>query len=155
MTRIPDFADIDFDTGPAAGDAPAGGSAWQTPEGIAVKPAYGADDIAALDFLDGLPGIAPYLRGPYPTMYVQRPWTIRQYSGFSTAEDSNAFYRRNLAAGQQGVSIAFDLATHRGYDSDHPARDGRCRHGRRRHRFRSMTCARCSTTSHSTRSRCR
>jgi methylmalonyl-CoA mutase len=120
MTRIPDFADIDFDTGPAAGDAPAGGSTWQTPEGIAVKPAYGADDIAALDFLDGLPGIAPYLRGPYPTMYVQRPWTIRQYSGFSTAEDSNAFYRRNLAAGQQGVSIAFDLATHRGYDSDHP-----------------------------------
>jgi len=120
MTRIPDFADIDFDTGPASGDAPPGGSAWQTPEGIAVKPAYGADDIAALDFLDGLPGIAPYLRGPYPTMYVQRPWTIRQYSGFSTAEDSNAFYRRNLAAGQQGVSIAFDLATHRGYDSDHP-----------------------------------
>ncbi len=73
-----------------------------------------------LDFLDGLPGVPPYLRGPYPTMYVQRPWTIRQYSGFSTAEDSNAFYRRNLAAGQQGVSIAFDLATHRGYDSDHP-----------------------------------
>jgi methylmalonyl-CoA mutase len=120
MTRIPDFADFDFDTGSAAGDAPAGGSAWQTPEGIAVKPVYGADDIAALDFLDGLPGIAPYLRGPYPTMYVQRPWTIRQYSGFSTAEDSNAFYRRNLAAGQQGVSVAFDLATHRGYDSDHP-----------------------------------
>jgi len=120
MTRIPDFADIDFNTGPGAADAPAGGSAWQTPEGIAVKPAYGADDIAALDFLDGLPGIAPYLRGPYPTMYVQRPWTIRQYSGFSTAEDSNAFYRRNLAAGQQGVSVAFDLATHRGYDSDHP-----------------------------------
>ena len=77
-------------------------------------------DLAALDFLDGMPGIAPYLRGPYPTMYVQRPWTVRQYSGFSTAEDSNAFYRRNLAAGQQGVSIAFDLATHRGYDSDHP-----------------------------------
>jgi len=120
MTRIPDFADIDFNTGPGAADAPAGGSAWQTPEGIAVKPVYGADDIAALDFLDGLPGIAPYLRGPYPTMYVQRPWTVRQYSGFSTAEDSNAFYRRNLAAGQQGVSVAFDLATHRGYDSDHP-----------------------------------
>jgi methylmalonyl-CoA mutase len=120
MTRVPDFADIDFDAGPAAGDAAAGGGAWQTPEGIAVKPAYGADDIASLDFLGGLPGVAPYLRGPYPTMYVQRPWTIRQYSGFSTAEDSNAFYRRNLAAGQQGVSVAFDLATHRGYDSDHP-----------------------------------
>ena len=85
-----------------------------------MKPVYGADDIARLDFLDGMPGVAPYLRGPYPTMYVQRPWTVRQYSGFSTAEDSNAFYRRNLAAGQQGVSIAFDLATHRGYDSDHP-----------------------------------
>ena len=85
-----------------------------------MKPAYGAEDIASLDFLDGLPGVPPYLRGPYPTMYLQRPWTVRQYSGFSTAEDSNAFYRRNLAAGQQGVSIAFDLATHRGYDSDHP-----------------------------------
>ena len=94
--------------------------AWQTPEGIAVNQAYGPKDIAGLDFLDGLPGVPPYLRGPYPTMYVQRPWTVRQYSGFSTAEDSNAFYRRNLAAGQQGVSIAFDLATHRGYDSDHP-----------------------------------
>jgi methylmalonyl-CoA mutase len=118
MTRIPDFTEVDFET--ATASASAAGDPWQTPEGIAVKPAYGADDIAALDFLDGLPGIAPYLRGPYPTMYVQRPWTIRQYSGFSTAEDSNAFYRRNLAAGQQGVSIAFDLATHRGYDSDHP-----------------------------------
>jgi len=120
MTRIPDFADLDFGAGPTVGGAPAGGGAWQTPEGIAVKPVYDGDDIAALDFLDGLPGIAPYLRGPYPTMYVQRPWTVRQYSGFSTAEDSNAFYRRNLAAGQQGVSVAFDLATHRGYDSDHP-----------------------------------
>jgi len=122
MTRIPSFAAVTFDKRNASGDAPAPatGAAWQTPEGIAVKPAYGPEDIARLDFLDGLPGIAPYLRGPYPTMYVQRPWTIRQYSGFSTAEDSNAFYRRNLAAGQQGVSIAFDLATHRGYDSDHP-----------------------------------
>ena len=82
--------------------------------------AYGAGDLRGLDFLDGFPGVPPYLRGPYPTMYLQRPWTVRQYSGFSTAEDSNAFYRRNLAAGQQGVSIAFDLATHRGYDSDHP-----------------------------------
>ena len=121
MTRIPSFADVKFEESNAtAVAAPDAAAAWQTPESIAVKPVYGACDIARLDFLDGFPGIAPYLRGPYPTMYVQRPWTIRQYSGFSTAEDSNAFYRRNLAAGQQGVSIAFDLATHRGYDSDHP-----------------------------------
>ncbi|HEY6655268.1 MAG TPA: methylmalonyl-CoA mutase [Methyloceanibacter sp.] len=120
MTRIPAFADIAFDARNGAGTTSSGATPWQTPEGIAVKPVYGAEDIARLDFLDGLPGVAPYLRGPYPTMYVQRPWTVRQYSGFSTAEDSNAFYRRNLAAGQQGVSIAFDLATHRGYDSDHP-----------------------------------
>ena len=120
MTRIPAFADIAFDARNGAGTTSSGAAPWQTPEGIAVKPVYGAEDIARLDFLDGLPGVAPYLRGPYPTMYVQRPWTVRQYSGFSTAEDSNAFYRRNLAAGQQGVSIAFDLATHRGYDSDHP-----------------------------------
>ncbi len=93
---------------------------WLTPEGIAVKQAYSAADIAGLDFLDGYPGIAPFLRGPYPTMYVTQPWTIRQYAGFSTAEDSNAFYRRNIAAGQKGLSVAFDLATHRGYDSDHP-----------------------------------
>jgi methylmalonyl-CoA mutase len=121
MTRIPSFADVKFEESNAAAvTAPKAAAAWQTPEGIAVKPVYGAGDTARLDFLDGFPGIAPYLRGPYPTMYVQRPWTIRQYSGFSTAEDSNAFYRRNLAGGQQGVSIAFDLATHRGYDSDHP-----------------------------------
>src|SRR6187455_3157925 len=119
-TRIPAFTDIAFAARDGTAVPQSEASAWQTPEGIAVKPVYGADDIARLDFLDGFPGIAPYLRGPYPTMYVQRPWTIRQYSGFSTAEDSNAFYRRNLAAGQQGVSIAFDLATHRGYDSDHP-----------------------------------
>jgi methylmalonyl-CoA mutase len=120
MTRIPAFADIAFDVRNGAGTPSSGLTPWQTPEGIAVKPVYGPEDIARLDFLDGMPGVAPYLRGPYPTMYVQRPWTVRQYSGFSTAEDSNAFYRRNLAAGQQGVSIAFDLATHRGYDSDHP-----------------------------------
>ena len=119
-TRIPAFTDIAFAARDGTVVPPSEASAWQTPEGIAVKPVYGADDIARLDFLDGMPGVAPYLRGPYPTMYVQRPWTVRQYSGFSTAEDSNAFYRRNLAAGQQGVSIAFDLATHRGYDSDHP-----------------------------------
>src|SRR5215469_6171045 len=121
MTRIPSFAEVKFEESKAAAvKAPDAAAAWQTPERIAVKPVYGAGDTARLDFLNGFPGIAPYLRGPYPTMYVQRPWTIRQYSGFSTAEDSNAFYRRNLAAGQQGVSIAFDLATHRGYDSDHP-----------------------------------
>ncbi len=93
---------------------------WLTPEGIPVKPSYGPKDIEGLDFLATYPGLPPYLRGPYPTMYVQQPWTIRQYAGFSTAEDSNAFYRRNLAAGQKGLSVAFDLATHRGYDSDHP-----------------------------------
>ena len=93
---------------------------WETPEGIGVKPVYTAADTEGLDFLATYPGIAPYLRGPYPTMYVNQPWTIRQYAGFSTAEESNAFYRRNLAAGQKGLSVAFDLATHRGYDSDHP-----------------------------------
>jgi methylmalonyl-CoA mutase len=91
---------------------------WHTPEGIAVKPLYTAEDSADLD--PGLPGIAPFTRGPYASMYTGRPWTIRQYAGFSTAEESNAFYRRNLAAGQKGLSVAFDLATHRGYDSDHP-----------------------------------
>src|SRR6185295_11761944 len=96
------------------------GEDWLTPEGITVKRVYSAADTAGLGFLDGYPGIAPFGRGPYPTMYVQQPWTIRQYAGFSTAEASNAFYRRNLAAGQKGLSIAFDLATHRGYDSDHP-----------------------------------
>jgi methylmalonyl-CoA mutase len=119
MTRIPAFTEVNFDVPSSVGIEPTAAGAWQTPEGIAVKPVYGAADLAGLDFLDGLPGVPPYLRGPYPTMYLQRPWTVRQYSGFSTAEDSNAFYRRNLAAGQQGVSIAFDLATHRGYDSDH------------------------------------
>src|SRR5262250_982586 len=117
MTRIPNFASVDF--APVMPQTPAPGAPWLTPEGIAVKPVYGADDVKDLDFLDTFPGIAPYLRGPYPTMYVTQPWTIRQYAGFSTAEDSNAFYRRNLAAGQKGLSIAFDLATHRGYDSDH------------------------------------
>src|SRR5215471_12636164 len=91
-----------------------------TPEGIPVKGFYLAGDTVGLDFIGGWPGLPPYLRGPYPTMYVERPWTIRQYAGFSTAEESNAFYRRNLAAGQSGLSVAFDLATHRGYDSDHP-----------------------------------
>ena len=93
---------------------------WQTPDGIAVKPLYTADDVKDLPYTDTLPGFEPYLRGPQATMYAVRPWTIRQYAGFSTAEESNAFYRKALAAGGQGVSVAFDLATHRGYDSDHP-----------------------------------
>ncbi|MEA2876105.1 MAG: methylmalonyl-CoA mutase [Hyphomicrobiales bacterium] len=123
MTRVPDFAAVEF-ADASISAAPASGTPWLTPEGIPVKPAYGPDDLAGLDFLDTFPGIAPYLRGPYPTMYVTQPWTVRQYAGFSTAEDSNAFYRRNLAAGQKGLSVAFDLATHRGYDSDHPRVSG-------------------------------
>src|SRR6266511_2546376 len=122
MARIPNFASIDFTA--AAPKPPPSGTAWLTPEDIALKPVYGPDDVKDLDFLDTFPGIAPYLRGPYPTMYATQPWTIRQYAGFSTAEDSNAFYRRNLAAGQKGLSVAFDLATHRGYDSDHPRVSG-------------------------------
>jgi len=93
---------------------------WMSPEGIPVLPVYGPEHLEALDHLDTWPGLSPFLRGPYPTMYTTQPWTIRQYAGFSTAEESNAFYRRNLAAGQKGLSVAFDLATHRGYDSDHP-----------------------------------
>ena len=120
MSAIPAFSNIGWTGSVAAGAAVAEGDAWQTPEGIAVKPGYGEADLAGLETLDSYPGIAPYLRGPYPTMYVNQPWTIRQYAGFSTAEASNAFYRRNLAAGQKGLSVAFDLATHRGYDSDHP-----------------------------------
>jgi methylmalonyl-CoA mutase len=130
MTRIPDFSAVAFDGAAAGRTAPpsllqgASLEPWLTPEGIEVKPAYGPQDRAGLDFLDTYPGLPPYLRGPYPTMYVNQPWTIRQYAGFSTAEDSNAFYRRNLAAGQKGLSVAFDLATHRGYDSDHPRVSG-------------------------------
>jgi methylmalonyl-CoA mutase len=136
MSRIPDFTKVEYGVGPPASGvgphsdvrAAATGEergltpsdAWLTPEGIPVRRSYTLADTAGLDFLDGYPGIAPYLRGPYPTMYVTQPWTIRQYAGFSTAEDSNAFYRRNIAAGQKGLSVAFDLATHRGYDSDHP-----------------------------------
>lgn len=97
---------------------------WQTAEGVPVKGVFNADDLAGMEHLDYAAGIPPYLRGPYATMYVQKPWTIRQYAGFSTAEDSNAFYRRNLASGQMGLSIAFDLATHRGYDSDHERVEG-------------------------------
>jgi len=119
MTQIPDFTKIELRDAKAPPVTPAGG-VWTTPEGIDVKPVYGEADIKDLDFLNTYPGIAPYLRGPYPAMYAAQPWTIRQYAGFSTAEDSNAFYRRNIAAGQKGLSVAFDLATHRGYDSDHP-----------------------------------
>jgi len=130
--KCPDFTKIGFSTEPAAtasawedafaketGKSPAHAE-WMTNETIAVKPAYGPADVAGCKHLDYTAGVAPFLRGPYATMYVQRPWTIRQYAGFSTAEESNAFYKRNIAAGQQGLSVAFDLATHRGYDSDHP-----------------------------------
>ncbi len=129
MTQIPNFAKIGLES-PASAQfglqdwrANAGGDldslVWQTPEQLSVQPLYTAADRQGLDHLDTMPGLAPFVRGPYATMYVQRPWTVRQYAGFSTAKDSNAFYRRNLAAGQMGLSIAFDLATHRGYDSDH------------------------------------
>jgi len=104
----------------ATGAAASGDGVWQSPEGIEILPVYGPEHLAGLDALDTFPGLSPFLRGPYPTMYTTQPWTIRQYAGFSTAEESNAFYRRNLAAGQKGLSVAFDLATHRGYDSDHP-----------------------------------
>jgi methylmalonyl-CoA mutase len=143
MANIPSFADIPLSTGAAPAVSASGAQGgptlsdwnarveaetgrgprtltWQTPETLPVKPLYTAADLGAVDHLGTLPGIAPYVRGPYATMYALKPWTIRQYAGFSTAEASNAFYRRNLAAGQMGLSIAFDLATHRGYDSDHP-----------------------------------
>ena len=130
---IPDFGSVELGR-PSDGAAPSdwaqrfeeatrrspSEATWETPEGIAVPPLYTAGDLAGLDFLDTYPGIPPYLRGPYPTMYTTQPWTVRQYAGFSTAAESNAFYRRNLAAGQKGLSVAFDLPTHRGYDSDHP-----------------------------------
>ena len=140
MTVIPNFAEIHLEpqNQPAGGDGledwvarfkgETGKSPeeilWETPEQINVKPFYSAADLEGLDHLDTLSGIPPYLRGPYSTMYVTRPWTVRQYAGFSTAKDSNAFYRRNLAAGQKGLSVAFDLATHRGYDSDNPRVSG-------------------------------
>ena len=97
---------------------------WRTPEGIDIQPLYSEKDLEGLTHLGGLPGIEPFLRGPKATMYAGRPWTIRQYAGFSTAKESNEFYKRNLAAGQMGLSVAFDLATHRGYDSDHPRVSG-------------------------------
>src|SRR5262245_17904256 len=125
---FPDFTKLSLGDAASRADVDAwkklagadGNANWETPEGLPVKQVYTGADTKGLDFLDDFPGIAPFGRGPYPTMYTNQPWTIRQYAGFSTAEDSNAFYRRNLAAGQKGLSVAFDLATHRGYDSDHP-----------------------------------
>ncbi len=119
MNQIPDFARTPFAAAPLPPEA-GETRLWTTPEGIDVRSLYGPADRAGLDFSHDWPGLPPYLRGPYPTMYVNQPWTVRQYAGFSTAEESNAFYRANLAAGQKGLSVAFDLATHRGYDSDHP-----------------------------------
>jgi methylmalonyl-CoA mutase len=133
MSGIPDFGSLELGR-PAAGaghdewakafkETTGRGveeATWETPEGIAVPPLFTPSDLRGLDFLQTLPGLPPYLRGPYPTMYTTQPWTVRQYAGFSTAAESNAFYRRNLAAGQKGLSVAFDLPTHRGYDSDHP-----------------------------------
>ncbi|MCU1615798.1 MAG: methylmalonyl-CoA mutase, large subunit [Frankiales bacterium] len=133
MSAIPDFGNLELGR-PAAHASPddwakafeeatgrsVAEATWDTPEGIAVPPLFTPADLDGVDFLGTYPGLAPYLRGPYPTMYTTQPWTIRQYAGFSTATESNAFYRRNLAAGQKGLSIAFDLPTHRGYDSDHP-----------------------------------
>src|ERR1700691_5822231 len=130
--EVPDFAEVGLGELPPAdpggekrwrealAESQDDGLVWATPEGILVKPLYTGADLDGLDFLATYPGLVPYLRGPYPTMYVNQPWTIRQYAGFSTAQASNAFYRRNLAAGQKGLSVAFDLPTHRGYDSDHP-----------------------------------
>ncbi|MCA9556182.1 MAG: methylmalonyl-CoA mutase, partial [Myxococcales bacterium] len=133
------MSDVDFTKVPYEGESTGAGDlgAWRagfeaaggeapgvSPEGIAIAPLYTAADLAGVDHLDTVPGLPPFLRGPYPTMYAVRPWTVRQYAGFSTAEASNAFSRRNLAAGQKGLSVAFDLATHRGYDSDHPRVSG-------------------------------
>ncbi|WP_071134686.1 methylmalonyl-CoA mutase [Millionella massiliensis] len=121
------FSDINYTSATAAGSCGCSSKkecgeapVWMTPEHIAVKGSYSADDLLGMEHLNYAAGLAPFLRGPYSTMYVMRPWTIRQYAGFSTAAESNAFYRRNLAAGQKGLSVAFDLATHRGYDADHP-----------------------------------
>jgi len=119
-TRRPSVADWEAAVARALAGQPVSTLNWTTPEGLTVKPLYTAADLEGLPALDSLPGFEPYLRGPQATMYVGRPWTIRQYAGFSTAEESNAFYRQTLAGGGQGVSVAFDLATHRGYDSDHP-----------------------------------
>ena len=121
--HLPNSSNLDAWQAAAARSAPGGDVAalnWKTPEGITVKPLYTRQDLEGLSYADTLPGFEPFLRGPQATMYAVRPWTIRQYAGFSTAEESNAFYKRTLAGGGQGISVAFDLATHRGYDSDHP-----------------------------------
>ena len=115
----PDFKNININAIPKSNIKADYKPDWETVEHINVKPAYTAEDLEGMEHLNYAAGIAPYLRGPYSTMYVMRPWTVRQYAGFSTAEESNAFYRRNIAAGQKGLSVAFDLATHRGYDADH------------------------------------
>ena len=122
MATIPDFSRVELrdGDGEVLSAADPGGADFETPEGIPVPALAGPEDLEGADFVDSYPGLPPFVRGPYPTMYVTRPWTIRQYAGFSTAEESNAFYRRNLAAGQRGLSVAFDLPTHRGYDSDNP-----------------------------------
>ena len=114
MNNFPDFTQIKLNTDISSGATPSMEGARKTPEGLIIKPLYTADDLSDLPYIDSLPGLAPFIRGPYPTMYVNKPWTVRQYAGFSTAEESNAFYRRNLKAGQKGLSVAFDLATHRG-----------------------------------------
>ncbi|MDR1170349.1 MAG: methylmalonyl-CoA mutase family protein, partial [Prevotellaceae bacterium] len=117
----PKYKNISFDSpAPTACCCEQTQSGFMTPEQIHVKSIYSAEDLEGMEHLNYAAGLPPYLRGPYSTMYVMRPWTVRQYAGFSTAEESNAFYRRNLAAGQKGLSVAFDLATHRGYDADHP-----------------------------------
>src|SRR6185369_10232413 len=133
MKKFPDFTQVPFEATPAAGgfeqwrvrfEEETGKSleewAVKTLEQIDLQPLYTAEDLKNCEHLDTMPGLPPFLRGPYGSMYASRPWTVRQYAGFSTAEESNAFYRRNIAAGQQGLSVAFDLPTHRGYDSDHP-----------------------------------
>jgi methylmalonyl-CoA mutase len=129
MTKLPDFSKLDYDSVTTGDPRPQSldrgpDPLWHTPEQIDLQPIYGAEDLRGVEHLGYQPGLPPFVRGPYATMYVQQPWTVRQYAGFSTAEDSNAFYRRNLAAGQKGLSIAFDLATHRGYDSDNPRVSG-------------------------------
>ena len=131
MSKIPDFSKVEFEQATGTNEKEVeqlistnpehhNGQLWDTAEKISIQDFYTHEDIESLDFLNGWPGLAPFLRGPHATMYKTRPWTIRQYGGFSTAEESNAFYRRNLEDGQRGISVAFDLATHRGYDSDHP-----------------------------------
>ena len=115
----PDFSNIDFRDIKIPATKQESFPPWETPEHLTIKSSYGKEALSGLEHLNYAAGLPPYLRGPYSAMYAMRPWTIRQYAGFSTAEESNAFYRRNLAAGQKGLSVAFDLATHRGYDSDH------------------------------------